>query len=53
MSGLEFLSKIKALYPEEKPVAFNYTEARKMMLALAGRIVNLEAQQNDRGENAQ
>ncbi len=43
MNGTELMNKILTEYPKEKPVVFNYTTARQMLIALAGRVVNLEA----------
>jgi hypothetical protein len=49
MNGIEFMQKILAEYPEEKPVAFNYAQARQLLIALAGRVVNLEARFPENG----
>jgi len=43
MIGFEILNRIQAEYPEEKPLVFNYAEARKELLELATRIIILES----------
>jgi len=43
MSGNEMLSRIRNQYPQEKPIVFNYAQAREKLLYLAGRVTQLES----------
>jgi|GEM_PF-5761676 len=42
MNGSDLLSDIRFRYPEEKPVVFNYVQARGELLSLAVRVLELE-----------
>jgi len=53
MIGQQLLSKIQAKYPPEKPLVFNYVDARAEMLALVGRIIHLEALSADKEQDDQ